>query len=680
LGVGPARAELLERLGIQTVADLLFYFPRDYQDLSDLRPIAQLEEDRFLSIRGVVEETELRGGSPGRSVLGVLVREGGYYLRAMWFNQPYMADKFSRGQQVLMSGKAALRGGRWEMHHPRVQWIDPDEPPPTGQVLPIYPLTEGLTQGNLRTIVRSALVGYPATLEEIFPADFLARKQLLPLQVALAEIHFPTDSAQIGPARRRFAYQELFLLQLALAAKRQAQLASAKAPALPADSRIDARIGRLFPFDLTAGQQRVIGEIAADMARTPQMNRLLQGDVGSGKTVVAVYAALLAIAHGHQVAVMAPTEILARQHARTLGRLLAGSRVRLATLTGALQGAERAELLSRISAGEVDLVVGTQAIVRSEARFAKLGLIVIDEQHKFGVRQRALLKQAGGDPHCLIMTATPIPRTLTMSLYGDLDVSTLADSPPGRQPLRTYLAGAAEQPKWWDFVRRKLREGRQAYMIVPLVEQAAGPREASVANLEETFEQLAHGELEAFRLGLVHGRMPAEEKDAAMQAFAAGETQVLVATSVVEVGIDVPNATLMTIAGAERFGLAQLHQLRGRIARGPFPGFCCVLLDTPTDEAKERLQWFADTTDGFALAELDLRERGAGDLFGTRQHGLPAFRAADLVRDAKLVVEARSDAQALVAADPGLRAPEHATLRRRMLLRYGQALDLGDVG
>jgi ATP-dependent DNA helicase RecG len=267
-----------------------------------------------------------------------------------------------------------------------------------------------------------------------------------------------------------------------------------------------------------------------------------------------------------------------------------------------------------------------------------------------------------------------------MTQYGDLDVSTLADLPPGRQPLRTYLASAAEQPKWWDFLRRKLREGRQAYMIVPLVEQSAAPNATNIANIEETFEQLAHGELEAFRLGLVHGRMPPEEKDAAMQAFASGETQVLVATSVVEVGIDVPNATLMTIAGAERFGLAQLHQLRGRISRGAFPGFCCVLLDSPTDEAHERLRWFADTTDGFALAELDLRERGAGDLFGTRQHGLPTFRAADLVRDAKLVVEARADAQAMVAADPGLRRAEHALLRRRMLLRYGQALDLGDVG
>ena len=507
--MGPARAELLERLGVRTVADLLFFFPRDYQDLTDLRSIASLEEDRFLSIRGVVEESELRGSSPGRSVLGVLVRDEKHYLRALWFNQPYMADKFKRGQQVLMSGKAAMRGGRWEMHHPRVQWIDPDEPPPTGQVLPIYPLTEGLTQGNLRTIVRSALAGYPELIEEIFPPEFLARKQLWSIQQAVAEIHFPSNSAQAFRRQRcRFAYQELFLLQLALAVKRQAQIAAAKSPSLAVDARIDSRIRRLFPFELTAAQQRVIGEIMADMARTTPMNRLLQGDVGSGKTVVAFYAALVAIAHGYQVAVMAPTEILARQHARTFGRWLAGGRVRLATLTGAVQGVERETLQNQIAAGEVDLVVGTQAIVRSDARFKQLGLIVIDEQHKFGVRQRALLKQAGADPHCLIMTATPIPRTLTMTLYGDLDVSALAELPPGRQPLRTYLAGPAERAKWWDFVRRKLREGRQAYMIVPLVEQGVGRENfAPIASIEETFENLAHGELEAFRLGLVHGRM-----------------------------------------------------------------------------------------------------------------------------------------------------------------------------
>jgi ATP-dependent DNA helicase RecG len=676
-GVGPARAELLQKLDLETIANVLFYFPRDYQDLTDLRSIADLEEDKLISVRGVVEETELRNTGPGRSLLGVLIREGRLYLRALWFNQTYMQEKFSRGQEVLLAGKAVLHGGRWEMVHPRVQWLDPDEPPPAGQMLPIYPLTDGLTQGNLRNIVRGAIEGHVEQLDEVFPAEFLAEKKLWPLRRALPAIHFPANPAELAQAKRRFIYQELFILQLALAVKRQMQQSQASAAKLEADARIDARIRRLFPFELTPGQQQVIHQIAADMARPMPMNRLLQGDVGSGKTIVAVYAMLLAVAHGHQAAIMAPTEVLARQHARTLGRLLAGSRVRLGMLTGGVTGKDRESLLTKINAGEIDIVVGTQAIVRSEVEFARLGLVVIDEQHKFGVRQRALLKQAGADPHCLIMTATPIPRTLTMTLYGDLDVSTLTDRPPGRQAVHTYLAAAADRPKWWEFFRRKIRDGRQGYVIVPLVEES---QQVATANLEATFEELTHDQLAEFRLGLIHGRMSSEEKDDAMQAFAEGQTQVLVATTVVEVGVDVANATLMTIAGAERFGLAQLHQLRGRISRGAHPGYCCVLTDVKTDEVLDRLMRFVETTDGFRLSELDLELRGPGDMFGTRQHGLPPFLAADLLRDTGVLVEARDDAARMVSADPGLRGPQHARLRRMMLARYGQALDLGDVG
>jgi ATP-dependent DNA helicase RecG len=676
-GVGPARAELLRKLDLETVANVLFYFPRDYQDFTDLRSIADLEPDKLISVRGVVEETELRNTGPGRSLLGVLVRDGRLYLRAMWFNQAYMQQKFARGQEVLLAGKASLHGGRWEMVHPRVQWLDPDERPPAGQMLPIYPLTEGLTQGNLRNIVRAAIETHVEQLDEVFSAEFLAEKQLWPLRKALPAIHFPASPAELAQARRRFIYQELFILQLALAVKRQTQQSQAAAAQLEADARIDARIRRLFPFELTPGQEEVIRQIAADMARPTPMNRLLQGDVGSGKTIVAVYAMLLAVAHGHQAALMAPTEVLARQHARTFGRLLAGSRVRLGMLTGGVTGKDRESLLARITAGEIDIVVGTQAIVRSEVEFARLGLVVIDEQHKFGVRQRALLKRAGADPHCLIMTATPIPRTLTMTLYGDLDVSTLTDRPPGRQAIHTYLAAAADRPKWWEFFRRKIREGRQGYVIVPLVEES---QQVATANLESTFEELTHDQLADFRLGLIHGRMSSEEKDDAMQAFAEGQTQVLVATTVVEVGVDVANATLMTIAGAERFGLAQLHQLRGRISRGAHPGYCCVLTDVKSDEIIDRLMRFVETTDGFRLSELDLELRGPGDMLGTRQHGLPPFLAADLLRDTAVLAEARDDAARMVAADPGLRAPQHARLRRMVLARYGQALDLGDVG
>jgi ATP-dependent DNA helicase RecG len=386
---------------------------------------------------------------------------------------------------------------------------------------------------------------------------------------------------------------------------------------------------------------------------------------------------LLAVAHGYQAALMAPTEVLARQHALTLDRLLANSQVRRAQLTGGLSTKQRNDLLIKIAAGQLDLVVGTHAIIQEDVVFHRLGLVVIDEQHKFGVRQRAMLKQAGLDPHYLVMTATPIPRTVTMSLFGDLEVSTLRDSPPRRQKVHTYLVAEADRPRWWEFFCRKLREGRQGFVIAPLVEES---EQMEVASIQEVYEELANGPLEAFRLGLIHGRMRPEEKDDVMASFRRGDIQVLVSTSVVEVGVDVPNATLMTIEGGERFGLAQLHQLRGRVSRGTFPGFCGVFADPQTEEANERLKAFISTTDGFRLAEIDFQLRGPGELFGTRQHGLPPLRIADLLRDSEILDEARRDAQALVAADPGLSQPEHARLRRLVLSRYGQVLALADVG
>jgi ATP-dependent DNA helicase RecG len=563
------------------------------------------------------------------------------------------------------------------MHHPRVETLDAEEEEPATKILPVYPLTEGLLQWQMRRIVRAAIEEYVPRLDEVFPEEYLQSHNLWPLEQALPQIHFPSDQQSLDHARRRLVYQEFFILQLALAVRRQQQHDHQIAPALEATAKIDARIRRLFPFELTAGQEKAIAEIAADMAGPLPMNRLLQGDVGSGKTVVAVYAMLLAVAHGYQAVLMAPTEVLARQHTLTMERMLAHSQVRRAQLTGGLTPAQRKALLELIAAGEVDLVIGTQAIIQEDVSFAKLGLVVIDEQHKFGVRQRAVLKRAGPDPHYLVMTATPIPRSMTMTLFGDLDVSTLRDSPPGRQKINTYLANETQRAKWWDFFRKKLSEGRQGYVVVPLVEES-DTREA--VSLEETYETLTNGELEAFRLGLIHGRMTSAEKDAVMDDFRTGRIQVLVSTSVVEVGVDVPNATLMTIESGHYFGLAQLHQLRGRISRGKYPGFCCVFGDPQTDESRERLKAFVASTDGFELAETDFRLRGPGDIFGTKQHGLPPLRIADLLQDQALLEEARRDAQAVVTSDPGLAGEEHAKLCRMMLLRYGKALELGDVG
>ncbi len=706
-GCGGPRAEQLGRLGVHTVRDLLFFFPRGYQDLTDLRDIDQLEEGPLLSVLGTVEEVELRDSGGGRSVLGVLLRQGAGFLRALWFNQPFLREKYRRGQLLLVSGKARRRGIRWEMVHPHVQVVDVEDDAtaaPTvvtpSQLLPIYPLTEGLAMRHVRQLVRRVLDDCADQLEEVFPQSFLEQKQLWPISAALRQLHFPDDQASLEHARRRFVYQELLVLQLALALKRRQMHDALRATPLELTAKIDARIRRLFPFDLTAGQNQAVAEIAADMGRPQPMNRLLQGDVGSGKTIVAVYAMLLAVAHQTQVVLMAPTEVLARQHAETLDRLLAGSHTRLGLLTGGQSTRVRQDLLARIASGEIQIVVGTQAVVASDVPFARLGLVVIDEQHKFGVRQRAALKNSAVHPHYLVMTATPIPRTVTMTLFGDLDVTTLSDSPPGRQNTHTYLPPAEERGRWWEFFRKKLREGRQGYVVAPLVADGGGETETlgetvpadedelaneetspvATASLEAAYESLANGELEAFRLGLIHGRMTPGEKHAVMSAFRQGDIQVLVATSVVEVGVDVPNATLMTIESAERFGLAQLHQLRGRVSRGSFPGYCCLFANAANEAAVERLQAFVNSTDGFRLAELDFSLRGPGNLLGTRQHGLPPLRIADLVRDAATVEEARLDARRLVELDPQLTQPEHALLRRMALVRYGKSLDLADVG
>jgi ATP-dependent DNA helicase RecG len=676
-GVGPQRAEMLQRLDLATARDVLFLFPRTYQDMTDLREVNQLEEDKLQSVCGIVEEFELRGSQPGKCVLGVLIRSAAGHLRGLWFNQPFMQEKFKVGQRVLFAGKPKLQGLVWQMSHPKVDWLGDENETPQGRILPVYPLTEGIQQWQMRKIVAETVASFAHLLDEIFPDEYLRAHNLWPLQRAIEQIHAPDNAEQLAGARRRLAYQELFLLGLALAVKRHQQHELRQAPPLEATAQIDARIRRLFPFELTDSQRQAIREIGADMGQPRPMNRLLQGDVGSGKTVVALYAMLLAVAHGHQAVLMAPTEILARQHALTLRRFLTGSQVRRAELTGGMPARLRSAILEEIAAARIDLVIGTQAVLQEDVRFAKLGLVVIDEQHKFGVRQRAALKHSGPDPHCLVMSATPIPRTITMTLLGDLEVSILRDNPPGRQKVNTYIADDARRERWWEFVRKKLGEGRQGYIVVPVVDES---EQSAVVSLQETYESLANGELEAFRLGLIHGRMTTEEKDAVMDRFRQGDIQVLISTSVVEVGVDVPNATLMTIESGERFGLAQLHQLRGRISRGKYPGFCCVFAALTTEESQERLKAFEASTDGFQLAEIDFRLRGPGELFGTRQHGLPPLRVADLLRDTELLVEARQDALALVAADPGLALPENVVLRQRMLARYGKALDLGDVG
>ena len=675
-GVGPQRAELLAKLGIRRALDLLFFFPRDYQQVSQASGLADLQEGPVFRVEGSVEEVELRDLGGGKTILGVLLKQGHDYFRAVWFNQPFLQSKFQRGSRIVCTGTAKLRGFRWEMRHPEIETLAPGEEPLASGLNPVYRLTEGIHQREMQRIVANVVASHAPHVQEVFPLDFLDEQRLWPIQAALPQIHQPTDAASLEAARFRFIYQELLVMQLALALRRED---AQRAPALPlgCSAQIDARIRRLLPFELTVGQQQVISEIITDLGSTRPMNRLLQGDVGSGKTVVAAYAMLVAVANGCQAALMAPTELLAQQHLDTLQLLLAQSQVRLALLTGSVPAAQRADLLARVASGEVDLLVGTQAIVQSDVTFARLGVAIIDEQHKFGVRQRAKLRQGDREPHFLVMTATPIPRTVALTVFGDLDVSLLRDKPVGRQRVHTYLATGDQRQRWWDFVRNKLRQGRQAYVVAPLVDERD---EEGPSGAEQLFESLISGELEAFRVDLLHGRLSPAEKRRAMERFRSGQTQVLVATSLVEVGVDVPNANLMTIEDAQRFGLAQLHQLRGRVGRGDFPGYVCAFCSSDAAEARQRMDAFASTTDGFELAEIDFRLRGPGDLFGTKQHGLPPLRIADLIRDSEIVERARRDARQLLDRVPQLAHEEYARLRNMVHLRYGHALDLGDVG
>ena len=675
-GVGSPLARLLERLGLRTAADLLFNFPRRYEDYTELTELAQLEVGTTCSVVANVREVDQRVTASGKHVQYVLLEQNRHFLRAIWFNLPYMEKRFQVGQVLHLRGTVKENGGRFEMLQPHYKVLEPGETGVEKKLLPVYPLTEGLKQWQLRKITERVIAEYTGLVEEALPEPVRQELALYPIAEAIEQVHFPASAATAEEARRRLVVQELLVLQLALAMRRHQHAQGQTAIPLPLTGKIRDRILGRMPFELTEYQQQAFAEIAADMDRAVPMNRLLHGDVGSGKTAVALCAILLAVAHGAQTALMAPTEILARQHDRTIREILRNSRVRIALWTGST--AHRQSLAEKIAAGEVDIVVGTQAIVQSELAFAKLGLVVIDEQHKFGVKQRSNLRQLSPTvPHYLVMTATPIPRTISMTVFGDLDVSALRRPERLRAPVHTYLGTDATRDKWWDFVVKKLREGRQAYVIAPRVET---DDDVAAASAERLYERLSNGPLAAFKLDLLHGRQSAEEKDAALRAFAAGQTQVLVATSVVEVGIDVPNATIMTIESAERFGLSQLHQLRGRVSRGVHPGFVCCFSTTDNPEENDRLKAFRETNDGFELAEIDLRIRGPGNLFSTQQTGFPPLRIADLVRDAGLLQQIRELGTRIIAADPELQAEEHTRLRQLVMARYGQSLQLGNVG
>ena len=677
-GIGPERAQILEKLNLRTAADLLFFFPRSYEDFTQLHKIVELENQQLANLLGTVFDVNVRMSSNGRQILTVTLQQEDQYFKAIWFGQTYMSKRFSVGQRVLVRGKAKLNAGRFQVNHPKVTWVDDDvSVEENSQLLPVYRLTDGINQPQMRAVVDQAVQDFAGLVQEAFPDSLRQRAEVCDIMSAIKQIHSPKTQTEIDAARGRLVYQELLILQLALAVRRHRTRTALKAPPLELTPKIRSRILGRLPFELTESQQTALNEIAANMSQPFPMNRLLHGEVGSGKTAVAVCAMMLAVAQGYQAAIMAPTEILARQHFFTLKHLLGNSRVRIGLWIGSLKGAERKKLRSEIETGQIDIVVGTQAVVASKLNFHKPGLVVVDEQHKFGVRQRASLKQSGEDPHYLVMTATPIPRTMAMTLFGDLDVSTLHRTSGIGQRVNTYLGKESAREQWWQFVRKKLREGRQAFIVAPLVQS---DEDTQLNSAEKMYESLTNGPLEEFRLDVLHGRQSPEQKDEVMARFKSGKTQAVVATGVIEVGIDVPNATVMTIESAERFGLSQLHQLRGRVSRGKHPGFVCAFATKDDAEENERLAAFAETSSGFDLAEVDLKLRGPGNLFSTHQSGFPPLMIADLIRDVNLLVAARADALQLVADDPDLQQEGHDRLRQLVFARYGHALDLSDVG
>jgi ATP-dependent DNA helicase RecG len=652
-GVGPRRAADLARAGLVTVEDLLYRFPIRYEDRSRLQPIAALKAGQTASVSARILSCGLRSTRrPGFKIFEALVGDASGALRATWLNQPFLRDVFVKGQHVVLYGLAEIRGhGGIQLTNPQYEILDEEdaETVHTGRIVPVYEKTGAVTPKIQRRLVHDALQRVPRDLPDQLPEELRLRLGLPARYAALLATHFPPADAPLDTlnrfataAQQRLIFEEAFLFQTGVLARRRSSESERKPIIVRVDDRIRESARAVLPFKLTAGQRQSLKEIVDDLQRPHPMNRLLQGDVGAGKTIVALLAALVAMENGLQVAVMAPTEILAEQHFTSISRLLQPSRFRVALLTGATGAAARKRQLADVQNGAIHLVVGTHALVQGDVSFKQLGLVVIDEQHRFGVLQRATLREKGWHPDVLVMTATPIPRTLALTLYGDLDVSVIRDMPPGRLPIKTVAKPESRREEIYAFVRDQLAAGRQAYVIYPLVEESA---KIDLKAATEMADHLATEIFPAFRIGLLHGRMKAEGKDRVMKAFVAGELQILVSTTVVEVGVDVGNASVMIVEHAERFGLSQLHQLRGRVGRDRHQSFCCLLYQSPlSEEARERLKAMTETTDGFEIAERDLGLRGPGDFFGTRQAGLPTFRMIDLVRDHSLLDLAQREA------------------------------------
>jgi ATP-dependent DNA helicase RecG len=675
-GIGPANAERFTKLGIVTIRDLLYHFPRRHLDYRAARLIRDLTFEGFETILATIWNTKVERRPGGLLIIRAVLADETGTADAIWFRRKdYLSQDLSAGRTVVLSGECRIVGGRPVFRDPEWEVLTRDDTIHTARLVPVYPLVEGLNTRLVRRVAKQAVDRYADQVVDFLPATVREEHRLLDLASAIVQAHYPDSDELLSAARRRLAFDELLVVQLGLLARRRSTELGDPAPVLGGgDEAVAGFLGSL-PYELTGAQARALATLRSGLGSSRPLSLLLEGDVGSGKTIVAATGAVQVAANGFQTALMAPTEILAEQHHRTLSRLFSAPgapSLQVALVTGAVKGAERRERYAAIATGQVNVVVGTQALVQETLEFARLGFVIIDEQHRFGVEQRSSLRQKGYNPHVLVMTATPIPRTLALTLYGDLDLAIIDELPPGRQIIRTRQLQPADRPRAYEFLRKEVRSGHQAFIICPLVEES-DHSEARAATTE--YERLQRDVFPELQLGLLHGRLKAADKDAAMRKFQRGELDVLVSTAVVEVGIDVPNATVMLIEGADRFGLAQLHQFRGRVGRGSAQSYCLLLSDSSSDIGRRRLAALETTHDGFALAMEDLKMRGPGEFFGTRQSGLPDLKMAQLT-DVRVVEEARAAALQVYAIDASLSAPEHRGLRV-MVERFWQGkLDL----
>ena len=661
-GVGPVKANLFERIGVENVSDLFYYLPRRYEDRTLIVDIKDAKVGEAQGVEGTILKTNSFRARTGTYIFDIVIGDGKNKISAVWYNQPYMGKILSKGQKVVLYGKLE-KDQHLVMTHPAYEVIDEEKEDKSasleiGRIVPFYSLTESLNQREIRKVVSEALSVYSSSLKDYLPTKIRARKKLVDAKFAVTNIHFPHSEENLERAYKRLIFEEFFLLQVVMALRRKKL--REKGIKHEVERSLFEDFQKLFSFNLTTEQKKCIKEIEQDMAEDKPMYRLLQGDVGSGKTVVAMYALLLTCQNAHQGVLMAPTEILARQHYVTVSKTLMPLGMNVRLLVSGMDQKDKETVRREISSGEADIVIGTHALLEEGIDFKDLGLVVIDEQHKFGVEQRKVLKEKGPLSDVLFMTATPIPRSLVLTFFGDMDISTLKEKPEGREAASTYWVGEEKREAIYSFLRSEIGKGRQAFIVYPRIKKAGSLK---LKSAEEEYELLKSDIFKDLRVALIHGRMKTIEKDKIMEKFRKGEYDILVATTVIEVGVDIPNVSVMLVEHPERYGLAQLHQLRGRIGRGKHPSYCILLGEAETDSSSERLEAISSTTDGFSIAEKDLDIRGPGELLGTRQSGLPELRFGNIARDFSIMEEARLEAFSLVKEDPSLLKEQNAGVK-----------------